>query len=240
MSNLDSHENGELWRVQMPTGEIRTMSLDALDEAFQAGSISEATPVLPPGAAAWTKLGDAAGLGGDDGPQEYVPSVAPIAVSLSAPPPSVSLEELAQLGAGDDLDLDSPDAYSFKKKGSKKTPVFIGIGIAVLLVGGIGVAASRAVANGDFNAKSSLAQPAKAAAATPPPAAQDPNPSAPARVLTEEQKAKLAEADRARAAKEEQKRKDRPPPPLKRGAQPKSGTPFSNGGNKYDPLNGAL
>lgn len=238
MSNLDSHENGELWRVQMPSGEIRTMTLDVLDEEFQAGSITEATPVLPPGAAAWTKLGDAAGLGGDDAaPAEVVPSVAPIAVSLSSPPPPVSLSSLAAM---DDLDLDSPDAYSFKKKGSKKTPVFIGIGVAVLLVGGLGVAASRAVANGDFNAKSSLAQPAKAAAATPPPAAEDPNPSAPARVLTEEQKAKLAEADRARAAREEQKRKDRPPPPTRRSPQPKSGTPFSNGGNKYDPLNGAL
>lgn len=238
MSNLDTPEN-DLWRVQLPTGSIRTMTLDQLDEEFQAGSITESTPVLPPGAAAWTKLGDAAGLGGDEAPPqaEVVPSVAPIAVSVG--PSNVSLEQLASM---DDLDLDSQDAYSFKKKGSKKTPVFIGIGIAVLLVGGLGIAATKAVKAGDFDAKSSLGAPAKAAAATPPPAAEDPNPSAPGRVLTEEQKAKLAEADRARAAKEEQKRKDRPAPATgpKRGPQPKSGTPFSNGGNKYDPLNGAL
>ncbi|MBS2014329.1 MAG: hypothetical protein JST00_15690 [Deltaproteobacteria bacterium] len=240
MSNLDTHENGELWRVQMPSGAIRTLTLDELDEAFQAGSITESTPVLPPGAAAWTKLGDAAGLG--DGPAEapapeMMPSLAPIAVSVAPAPPSVSLDALSAL---DDLDLDSADAYSFKKKGSKKTPVFIGIGLAVLLVGGIGFAASRAAKSVDFDAKSSLgAQPAKAAAATPPPAAEDPNPT-PGRVLTEEQKAKLAEADRARAAREDQKRKDRPAPAPKRGPQPKSGTPFSNGGNKYDPLNGAL
>ena len=237
MSNLDTHEN-ELWRVQMPTGAIRTMTLDELDEEFQAGSITESTPVLPPGAAAWTKLGEAAGL--DDvapAQPDVVPSVAPLAVSVSPSP--VSLEALASM---EDLDLDSPDAYSFKKKGSKKTPVLIGIGIAVLLVGGLGVAATKAVKAGDFDAKSSLGAPAKAAAATPPPAAEDPNPSGPTRVLTEEQKAKLAEADRARIAKEEQKRKDRPAPPsgAKRGPQPKSGTPFSNGGNKYDPLNGAL
>src|SRR4051812_41657201 len=72
----------ELWRVQLMTGEVRTMTLDALDEAFQSGLIMESTPVLPPGATAWTKLADAAGL---DAPsaESNVPSVAPLAVSIS-------------------------------------------------------------------------------------------------------------------------------------------------------------
>src|SRR5947209_548652 len=73
----------EMWRVQLSTGELRAMSLDALDDAFQAGVITENTPVLPPGATAWTKLGDAAGL--DSPPAEStVPSVAPLAVSITA------------------------------------------------------------------------------------------------------------------------------------------------------------
>ena len=66
---MSSHENVEatdagidLWRVQLGNGEIRAMSLDALDDAFQAGTIDEGTPVLAPGAVTWTKLADAAEL----------------------------------------------------------------------------------------------------------------------------------------------------------------------------------
>src|SRR4051794_24936555 len=47
---IDTTDSGiELWRVQLSTGELRAMSLDALDDAFQAGVINESTPVLPPG-----------------------------------------------------------------------------------------------------------------------------------------------------------------------------------------------
>src|SRR4029079_15103842 len=66
---IESTEAGvELWRVQLMTGEVRGMSLDALDDAFQSGLIMESTPVLPPGATAWTKLADAAGLDALDAP----------------------------------------------------------------------------------------------------------------------------------------------------------------------------
>ena len=71
MSSYESVESTDagldLWRVQLGTGEIRAMSLDALDDAFQAGTIDEGTPVLAPGATSWAKLADAAGL---DAPEE--------------------------------------------------------------------------------------------------------------------------------------------------------------------------
>ncbi len=240
-SNTDvtTHAGMDLWRVQLPTGEVRVMSLDALDDAFQAGTITESSPVLPPGAAAWTRLADAAGL---DAPshESNVPSVAPMAVSIA----EVSTSHASPYGArGDfslpDVDVDSLEDEAFKPKRGR---IFAVVGLAALFVGGLGFAATR-VGNLGERAKSSLSAPV-AAAAAPPPAAVDLNQAAPGKVLTEEQRAKLAEADKAReaasAARDAQRRKDRPSSPAKRGPREKTTTPFVNGGNEYDPLNGAL
>ena len=236
-SHVTTHAGLDLWRVQLMTGEVRVMSVDALDDAFQAGVITESTPVLPPGATAWTRLADAAGL---DAPshESNVPSVAPMAVSIAE-----STGSATPYGArGDlslpDLDLDALEDEAFKPKRGR---VFAVIGLAALFVGGLGFAATRVGNIGDV-AKNSLSAPKAAAAA--PPAAVDLNEAAPAKVLTEEQKAKLAEADKARvaaaAAREAQRQKDRPSAPARRGPREKTTTPFVNGGNKYDPLNGAL
>ena len=225
----------QLWRVQLMTGEVRAMSLDALDEAFQSGLIMESTPVLPPGATAWTKLADAAGLDASS-TESNVPSVAPLAVSISDTGDATPYAQRPDLM---DLDTSSIDEGAFKPK---KGRMFAVVGLAVVLVGGLGFAASRLSAGIAASASNSLrAGAGNKAAATPPPAAVDLNdPAVAAKTLTEEQRAKLAEADKAREAREAQKRKDRPPPPTRRAPQPKSGTPFVNGGNKYDPLNGAL
>src|SRR4051794_25752887 len=128
--NVESTDAGiDLWRVQLGTGEIRAMSLDALDDAFQAGTIDEATPVLAPGSTSWTKLADAAGLDAP-APESAVNSVAPLAVSLDrfptgpstpyafVPPADPSLPDL-------DLDTLEPDAFK-----AKKGRVFVGIGLA--------------------------------------------------------------------------------------------------------------
>ncbi len=239
-SHGTTHAGMDLWRVQLMTGEVRVMSVDALDDAFQAGLITESTPVLAPGATAWIRLGDAAGL---DAPSHAsnVPSVAPMAVSISA---STGAATPYAAGASADLslpdvDLDALEDEAFKPKRGR---VFAVIGLAALFVGGLGFTATRMGNIGDV-AKSSLSAP-KAAAAAPPPAAVDLNEAAPAKTLTEGQKAKLADADKARvaaaAAREAQRQKDHPPSPVKRGPRGKTTTPFVNGGNKYDPLNGAL
>lgn len=236
---MESTDAGiDLWRVQLMTGEVRAMSLDALDDAFQSGLIMESTPVLPPGATAWTKLADAAGLDAAPPAEPTVPSLAPLAVSVSAEstgdatPYSRTPAEFMLA----DIDTASLDDDAFKPKRGR---MFAVIGIAVVLVGGLGFGASRLNISGAATSSLSAGGPSLA----PPPAAVDVNEAAAAaaaKTLTDEQKAKLAEADKAREAREAQKRKDRPPPPVRRGPQPKSATPFVNGGNKYDPLNGAL
>jgi hypothetical protein len=239
-TDVTTHAGIDLWRVQLMTGEVRAMSVDALDDAFQSGLITETTPVLPPGATAWTKLAEAAGL---DAPQAEinVPSVAPMAVTVSESTADATPFAHSR-GLSPDLDLDMLPDEAFKPK---KGRMFAVIGLAVVLVGGVGFAASR-VGNIAANAQSSLSAQAanKAAAAAPPPAAVDVNEAAPLKTLTEEQKAKLAEADKAReaaaAAREAKRAKDRPSAPAKRGPREKTTTPFVNGGNKYDPLNGAL
>ena len=239
-TDVTTHAGIDLWRVQLATGEVRVMSLDALDDAFQAGIITESSPVLPPGATAWTRLADAAGL---DAPshESNVPSVAPMAVSIvgvdgrrdalrrtrrllaARPRPRCARGRGVQAEARARVRRDRPRGALRRRSRLRRD------------------------AHGQHRrAREELAERAgaKAAAAAPPPAAVDLNEAAPAKTLTEEQKAKLAEADKAReaaaAAREAQRQKDRPSAPAKRGPREKTTTPFVNGGNKYDPLNGAL
>jgi hypothetical protein len=238
----------DLWRVQLATGEVRAMSVDGLDDAFQSGLIDESTPVLPPGATLWTKLADAAGL---DAPpasepvESTVPSLAPIAVNVPDASERGRSYAPSSMTGLPETDLDALDDHAFKPK---KTRVLAGLGLAVLVVSGLGFAATR-VGNVAGSAQSSLSAPAQtaAAAAAAPLPAVDLNEAFPAKALTEEQKVKLAEADKAREARDAAKRRDRPSAGRTRSntahdsstAHEKS-APFVNGGNKYDPLNGAL
>jgi len=241
-TDVTTHAGMDLWRVQLATGEVRVMSLDALDDAFQSGLITESTPVLPPGAAAWTKLADAAGLDAPAAPDGNVPSVAPMAVSVAESTGDATPYANHSPYSLPDLDIDAMNDEAFKPKRGR---IFAAIGLAVVLVGGLGFAATKAgtIAGAASN---SLRAPGaeKAAAAAPPPAAVDVNTAAPAKTLTDEQKTKLAEADKAReaaaAARDAKRAKDRPSGPARRGPREKSSQPFVNSGNKYDPLNGAL
>ena len=241
-TDVTTHAGMDLWRVQLATGEVRVMSLDALDDAFQSGLITESTPVLPPGGAAWTKLADAAGLDAPAAPDGNVPSVAPMAVSVAESTGDATPYANHSPYSLPDLDIDAMNDEAFKPK---KGRIFAVIGLAVVLVGGLGFAATKA-GNIAGSASNSLSAPGadKAAAAAPPPAAVDVNTAAPAKTLTDEQKAKLAEADKAReaaaAAAAAKRAKDRPSGPARRGPREKSSQPFVNSGNKYDPLNGAL
>ncbi len=246
-TDVTTHAGMDLWRVQLATGEVRVMSLDALDDAFQSGLITESTPVLPPGGAAWTKLADAAGLDHPSPPatsDNNVPSVAPMAVNVAESTGDATPYANHSPYSLPDLDIDAMSDEAFKPKRGR---IFAVIGLAVVLVVGLGFAATKA-GNIAGAASNSLSAPggdkAAAAAAAPPPAAVDVNTAAPAKTLTDEQKAKLAEADKAReaaaAARDAKRAKDRPSGPARRGPREKSSQPFVNSGNKYDPLNGAL
>src|SRR5262249_48638818 len=57
----------EVWHVQLSSGELRVMTLEQLDDAFQNGVVSENTFIYQVGMNDWIKLGDLAGLDGDEG-----------------------------------------------------------------------------------------------------------------------------------------------------------------------------
>lgn len=229
----------DLWRVQLSTGEIRTMTLDLLDEAFQAGTIDEATPVLAPGAESWSTLGEAAGLEAPAAVESPIHSVAPVELDSAATPTPPAF---ATSDAMKDLDLDSlpPDAFK-----AKKGRVYAGIAVAAVLVAGIGFAATRLapVTSSAANAMSAEAA-LKAAGAAPAQATEDEKAVARLKALTEEQRVKLLEADKARearAAAAAAKKKEAAATPRGKAGTAKGGsTPFASGGDKYDPLNGAL
>ena len=79
-----SSAESDFFFVQLPNGQHKAMSLDELDEAYQAGSIDEGTPVRPDGASEWSTLG--ALVGGDDD----VPDTSPALVPSYTPPPVVT------------------------------------------------------------------------------------------------------------------------------------------------------
>ncbi len=68
-----SEATSELWDVRFSGGEIRSMTLEQMDAAYQADAIGEETPVRAAGSQKWTTLGVAAGI-----------SNAPVAVAESA------------------------------------------------------------------------------------------------------------------------------------------------------------
>lgn len=219
--------NEDLWRVQLPTGEVRAMTLDALDEAFQQGLIHGGTAVLAPGEQAWARLADVAGL--DDEPVA-TPSLSPVAISTSTPPsfaPAPLPVEMA----------DIPDDALRPRRG--RALLFGAVGLAAVCAIGLGVALPK------LGASLGSVHPDKAMtnAVAPPPPALDVTPddgSFKRPALTEEQKRLLAEADKKK--EEERKAKQQAAPSRGKKAAPrrKSSAPFVNGGDKFDPLNGAL
>lgn len=222
----------DLWRVQLPGGEVRAMTLDALDEAFQAGLVDERCPVSAPGTSTWTTLAEVAGI--DPEPSSSAtPSLSPVATDLA--PPSVAPSGPTHSAAS--AELDELDAAALApKKG--RAAAFVALGLVA--AAGLVFAATRV---GAFAASASNALVApveeKAAAAAPPPVSTVFEPAEGTSgkpSLTEEQRQRLLEADKAR----ESARKAKTPAAPARGPRAKASSPFVNGGDKYDPLNGAL
>ena len=63
MSYYEATDNtdSDLWHVQLASGEVCTMTLDLLDDAFQDGIISEQTYVWQEGSSDWVTLGELLG-----------------------------------------------------------------------------------------------------------------------------------------------------------------------------------
>lgn len=102
----------DVWFVRSPNGEVK-MTLDELDAAYQAGSISEQTQVREENELQWTTLGALLGVE----PQQHSASVRPVAV-----------------------DLDDIDETQLKPK---KRGVYIAIAASVAVLGGIAFAVTQ-------------------------------------------------------------------------------------------------
>jgi hypothetical protein len=250
----------ELWRVQLGTGEVRMMTIDELDRAFDAGFIHSRTNVLAPGSFKWTTLGEAAGL--EDEPPPYVeqtPSLAPMAIA------GASNYSLPQMPAYQPYNMSSfgldDDAYP---KRSKK-----GIALGFMVAAVVGAAAFLFSTGKIHSLQTALAgthaAEAKAASATLAPAAEQKLPEAakpaeapkpaetttPAGKMNDDVKKKLLDADKDREAKLKAKaekagkglrrRLKGAAPAEGENSQPKpEGHKLIEGGDKFDPLNSSI
>jgi hypothetical protein len=217
-----------LWYVKTPDGDVHRVSLDQLDEAFQAGRIDENVMVLAAGATKWAKLGALAGLD-EPAPTPAVPnSLRPVSMDLS-------------------LDVDE---NAFRKKSHKGLVIGTVVGLLAVF-GGI------LVLNRAHVGSSSDTAPVAAAAA---PAAPDPIPAAAAaqapmptttatpaptdsnlNKLNDDQKVKLAAADKALELKSKARKKNRAVEVGKSHSSAKyKSQGFTTGGNKFDPLNASF
>jgi hypothetical protein len=75
----------QLWYVQLSDGDVHRVTLDQLDEGFQAGHIDGNTMVLPAGATRWAKLSEIAGIDEVASAPTPLPRPAPVVLQ----PPSV-------------------------------------------------------------------------------------------------------------------------------------------------------
>lgn len=227
--------DNDLWYVKTADGDVNRVTLDQLDEAFNAGHIDENVMVLPAGEATWVKLGVLLGMD-----QPAAAPSAPVALpptpTAFALPPSI---RPVSLDLSDDL-----DAAPFRKKSRKG--VVIGALVGVAAIGCVIFAASRGGAQAEAGTATAAiaAPPPVTASPAPPPPAPTPDPTTtaaplPDHGLSDEQKARLAAADKAREEKSKSRKKAR-------GAGNPAHSPkyktqgFTSGGNKYDPLNANL
>jgi hypothetical protein len=243
MSGVEQSE--EQWHVQVEAGDVRLWTLDQLDAAFKAELVDESTFVLEVGKTEWMQLGTLLGGDGDDepAPSEVAPAHAPIApVMFSETPGPMSLGPYSTAPMASDIDdFDSPDSF----RGSRKRPIAIGIGVALLAAGiaVFGFVRGGISAAPDAAAAVAVATPAPAPVPPPPAPAADPpaqDPSSLAARLSHEQLEKLADADRARQAKLAAQQKTRAAAAPHHTHRTKEKGPFHSGGDKYDPLNAKL
>jgi hypothetical protein len=252
----------ELWRVQLGTGEVRMMTIDELDRAFDAGFIHSRTNVLAPGSFKWTTLGEAAGLE-DEQPAyvEQTPSLSPMAIAGGASNYSLPQMPAYQPYNMSSFGLDDDDMYP---KRSKK-----GIVAGFMIAAVVGAAAFLFSTGKIHSLQTALAgthaAEAKAASATLAPAAEQKLPEAakpaeepkpaettpPAGKMTDDMKKKLLDADKDRDAKLKAKAEKAGKGVRRRlkGAAPADGDTSQpkpeghkliEGGDKFDPLNSSI
>jgi hypothetical protein len=229
----------DLWYVKTADGDVDRMTLDQLDEAFNAGHIDENVTVLPAGQSNWVRLGTLLGL---DQPATTPP------VSF-APVPSYAPVPNSMRPVSIDLGEDQEFAPRKSRKG-------IGtVAVAAVLLIPAGILGANHMHLGSTSVDSNVAAaamqaPPPVAAAPPPPAPTPPAPTPPATTatarasadnrLTDDQKAKLAAADKVLDAKIKAKQKARISGGRHHSSPKYQSQGFTSGGNKFDPLNSGI
>jgi hypothetical protein len=130
----------ELWYVQLSDGDVHRVTLDQLDEGFQAGHIDANTMVLADGARRWAKLGEIAGI--DDVAPARPP---PVYVQRSLPAPPVLQSFPAPLiESHRPVSVDLSDLEVVPGLPSRSRKRWVGAVLGVVTIGGVaGVAVER-------------------------------------------------------------------------------------------------
>jgi hypothetical protein len=243
MSNPEATNQEELWRVRLPDGQVHTVSIDQLVDAFEGGRIDGNVMVMSNTMTQWQRLADAAGL---DSP---APSATPAPVSIASPGPiSYAPNSVAPVALPLDLD-DRPLTLQSKKKG-----ILIGVGIGVVVLGFVGFALSNVVSAVDVTpppaaaANNALGTPTAPVTPPPPKATAETAATATATVdsrLNDDQKKKLDDLDKknaAASAARKSKRAEQMAGQTSHSHNAKAPPVYMSGGSssKYDPLNSKL
>jgi hypothetical protein len=250
--------DADLWYVMLADGDVHRVTLDQLDEAFQAGHIDQETLVLAEGARQWTQLGKLAGL-------DETPPPPRVPVTTSFRPVSVDLSEV------DPSDLDLEDVPFRTRSGKKWFAAVAAIAVVGTIAGvattqpwwargyvtGVESVVNRALHRSRTSGPSVAAVSPPPAAESPAPAVNSPSPSAAGVAavgasagnsassatatdhLSPDLKQKLLDADKQRDLKAKARARNGVPAPSHTSAKNKFGG-FTTGGNKYDPLNSAI
>ncbi len=257
----------DLFYVLLPDNRVETLSLDELDEAFNADRIEDTALVCRVGDTKWVTLAELASL--DDEPDAFTPSgpvyVAPMTppaayVPVSRAPDSVApvASDLSVAALDDDLDLDAL-ALRPKRRGLWLVSGLAAAGLAgaaaVLVAGSVAASAPGAQTAAMLKPPTALAaspplvdarrtvaeatRAAESAAAVAQPA-EVPATSTPANDrFSEDMKRALLEAD-AKPASKKNALSAKKAGKL-RAAKPAQVKKRGKGkGNAYDPLNGNL
>jgi hypothetical protein len=248
----------ELWYVMLADGDVHRVTLDQLDDAFQAGHIDHETLVLAEGAKLWTKLGTLAGL-------DETPPPPQVPVTNSFRPVSVDLT---------DVDPSDLEDVPFRSRPSKKWFAAVAALAVVGTIAGVSTTkpwwvrpamanvealvsrATRAVHRNDMSTPSVAAQPPPPADPAAPlanpapaglpaggtaassPAQSGVSTASPSDRLSADLKQKLLDGDKQRDLKA--KAHTRTAAPLSHPSAKNKLGGFTTGGNKYDPLNSAI
>ena len=216
---INASENlHDLWHVQVDVGDVRWMTLDDLDAAYQRDCIGEETLVRREGGARWATLGEVAGIAAPGG------TATDTAGAVAAAPPR---------------------AWALRIFFGMAASIVVLAGVAHALSATTLGAADRpdaAVVSASPVAVTSPAQaPAPTSAGTSPPAVSKAIPQAPATIVAAAKASRVAKVE-PKAKDRDQAREA--PRKLRRYAKQTSNyigmSAFHEGGNEHDPLNSKL